>query len=198
MNFRKPRSDKQYDSESERKAAWYQRNKERILAKSKKAAEQRTDEQRERINARARERLKDPAKKAKKAAAAKIYRQTNKAELLRKNKEYNKKNKDNEHFKKRNKRYRDKRRAGLIRWFYEYKLTLSCAHCGFNHPAALQFHHIDPKTKKFTISQELVMKRAGKKKILEEMAKCIVLCANCHFIEHFKGKRYGSTIGQSA
>lgn len=198
LNTRKPRSDKQYDSSSEQKAAWYQRNRERILADRKKAAEKRTAEQRKALNAKARERMKDPEQKAKKAAKAKIYRQENKAELLRKNNEYNRKNKDNENFKKRTKGYRLKRRESLAKWFAEYKCSLSCSRCGFNHPAALQFHHIDPKTKSFTISKQLIANRSSKERILQEIEKCIVLCANCHFLEHYKGRKYGSTFSQGS
>jgi transposase len=54
----------------------------------------------------------------------------------------------------------------------------SCAICGYDrHPGALQFHHLDPKTKAFTI-------RNGDTRSLErmqaEVAKCVLLCANCH------------------
>jgi transposase len=53
-----------------------------------------------------------------------------------------------------------------------------CAICGFDkHPAALQFHHIDTGQKAFTI-------RDGDTRSLErlrvEVAKCVLLCANCH------------------
>lgn len=34
-------------------------------------------------------------------------------------------------------------------WFREYKKSLSCEVCGENHPACLEFHHIDPKEKSF-------------------------------------------------
>jgi transposase-like protein len=53
-----------------------------------------------------------------------------------------------------------------------------CAICGFDeHPAALQFHHLDPGEKSFTL-------RDGDTRALdrmrEEAAKCVLLCANCH------------------
>ncbi len=57
-----------------------------------------------------------------------------------------------------------------------------CLHCGFNkNPIALDFHHLDKKTKFFRISQTSV--KIDEKTLVEEMAKCIVLCANCHRIE---------------
>lgn len=53
-----------------------------------------------------------------------------------------------------------------------------CALCGYSrNPAALQFHHIDPGAKEFTL-------RNGDTRSLERMraeaAKCVLLCANCH------------------
>ena len=35
-------------------------------------------------------------------------------------------------------------------WLKEYKDTLRCETCGENHPACLDFHHVDPGEKKFT------------------------------------------------
>ena len=69
------------------------------------------------------------------------------------------------------------------KWFIEYKRTLKCSRCGFNHPAALDFHHIDPSTKSFKMSN---ISRVEKNKalIMEEISKCKVLCANCHRVEH--------------
>jgi transposase-like protein/5-methylcytosine-specific restriction endonuclease McrA len=53
-----------------------------------------------------------------------------------------------------------------------------CAICGYSrHLAALQFHHLDPATKEFTLCN-------GETRSLERMraeaAKCVLLCANCH------------------
>jgi len=61
------------------------------------------------------------------------------------------------------------------------KLEQGCAHCGFDtHPAALQFHH-PSDDKAFTVSSSL---QRSTHLLLAEVAKCIVLCANCHAIEH--------------
>lgn len=69
------------------------------------------------------------------------------------------------------------------RWFIDYKFTLKCEKCGFSHPAALDFHHRDPKTKLFDISLTKIT-QSNQEKIFAEIAKCDVLCANCHRIEH--------------
>jgi hypothetical protein len=73
-------------------------------------------------------------------------------------------------------------RSGYVDWFNEYKKTLSCT-CGENHPACLEFHHIDPSIKEFEISG--AVRLYGKEKIMNEIAKCIVLCSNCHRKRHW-------------
>jgi len=66
------------------------------------------------------------------------------------------------------------------KWLFELKKELKCEKCGFSHPAALDFHHIDPSQKHFGIS----INKHNKKEVLEEIKKCKVLCSNCHRIEH--------------
>lgn len=60
---------------------------------------------------------------------------------------------------------------------------VGCLHCGQLHPATLDFHHKDPKTKKFNLTTG---KTRSRKSIIEELQKCIVLCSNCHRILHWK------------
>jgi len=62
-----------------------------------------------------------------------------------------------------------------------YKATLSCAICGFSHPAAMDFHH-PPGTKEHSVN--ILVQRRNMKMLRVEIAKCIVLCANCHRILH--------------
>lgn len=58
----------------------------------------------------------------------------------------------------------------------------SCKNCGYSKClAALHVHHKDPSTKKFSISGSY---RLGKKRLLEEVKKCELLCSNCHAEEH--------------
>ena len=60
-----------------------------------------------------------------------------------------------------------------------YKVDSGCALCGYKeHHAALDFDHLDPSIKSFNISKALSSKPLGE--IYAEMAKCRVLCANCH------------------
>lgn len=69
-------------------------------------------------------------------------------------------------------------------WFDELKRTLSCKNCGESHPGCLDFHHKDESTKYASIS---VLASCGysKDKILQEIAKCEVLCSNCHRKLHY-------------
>lgn len=57
-----------------------------------------------------------------------------------------------------------------------------CTKCGWDkNPRALHFHHLDPKQKSFGISSKLGRKYET---LLEEVKKCVLICANCHIIEH--------------
>lgn len=61
-----------------------------------------------------------------------------------------------------------------------------CVNCGYNgHLAALEFHHLNPKEKDFTIGKMMNRKWDS---IVKEIDKCIILCSNCHRIEHSKYK----------
>jgi hypothetical protein len=59
----------------------------------------------------------------------------------------------------------------------------ACRGCGFSSPVdALEFHHRDAHTKEFGISVDGVPRGWGK--IEAELAKCVLLCANCHRETH--------------
>ena len=64
------------------------------------------------------------------------------------------------------------------------KMFKGCSHCGYKkNPAALQFHHVDPKTKLHNVSNMRRSSYVQWNRIKDEMRKCIVICANCHSIE---------------
>lgn len=55
----------------------------------------------------------------------------------------------------------------------------ACQICGYDrYPGALQFHHLDPAEKEFSISREGVTRRFSE--LEAEADKCVLLCANCH------------------
>lgn len=54
-----------------------------------------------------------------------------------------------------------------------------CKKCGYNRcPIALEFHHLDPSQKIFSISQ--IPHTRSWARIQEEIDKCELLCSNCH------------------
>ena len=57
-----------------------------------------------------------------------------------------------------------------------------CCLCGFSgSPAAMQFHHVDPRKKEVNFNDSFVSWDRYKK----ELEKCILLCANCHATVHW-------------
>jgi 5-methylcytosine-specific restriction endonuclease McrA len=54
-----------------------------------------------------------------------------------------------------------------------------CQLCGYNkYQGGLDFHHIDPSTKNFGIASQGHSRSWAR--VQEELAKCILVCANCH------------------
>ena len=71
-----------------------------------------------------------------------------------------------------------KRRKILKRKALKYK-GYKCIFCKYNYyEGALEFHHIDPKTKSFGIGQKGYTR--SWLKVKEELDKCILVCSNCH------------------
>lgn len=83
-------------------------------------------------------------------------------------------------------RTKTSRALELEKW-YQYKATLKCAHCGFFHIGALDFHHVDPSTKEGSV--HTFVSNGKFAKAYEELKKCIVLCANCHRIYHHEKRK---------
>ena len=75
----------------------------------------------------------------------------------------------------------------------EIKNTLTCKKCGDNRPYVLDFHHLKSKEKKEEISK-LLSSNASWETIINEMEKCIILCANCHREFHYLEKEKNITI----
>jgi transposase len=54
-----------------------------------------------------------------------------------------------------------------------------CSICGYSRcVAALVFHHVSPRDKRFSISERGVARSLARAR--EEASKCVLLCANCH------------------
>ena len=85
-----------------------------------------------------------------------------------------------QHYRKNTKYYKDKaekHKQVARNWYQQFKSTLRCR-CGESHPGCLHFHHLDPKKKSVNVSA--VIHRWSRDRVLAEMAKCNVLCSNCH------------------
>lgn len=77
------------------------------------------------------------------------------------------------------------RNEDVVAWRRRVKLILvreaggSCVLCGYDRSAAaLQFHHVDPATKAFHLSDKGVARSLARARA--EAAKCVLLCGNCH------------------
>ena len=71
-------------------------------------------------------------------------------------------------------------------WALEYKGT-KCEICGYNRCIdALEFHHLNPNEKDFSISDRSLI--LDWEPIKKELDKCILVCSNCHREIHHKQK----------
>lgn len=82
-------------------------------------------------------------------------------------------------------RCRQCRMDAVARWRRNTKAKLvaeaggKCRLCGYDRcQAALEFHHLDPSSKSFALSVRGLTRSI--EKLREEVAKCVLLCANCH------------------
>lgn len=72
---------------------------------------------------------------------------------------------------------------------FNIRLTNPCIVCGETNPLCLEFDH-DIGNKDYNISN-MVQKKLSTEHILDEIAKCRILCANCHSIKTaIEQKRY--------
>ena len=65
----------------------------------------------------------------------------------------------------------------------------ACEHCGIEFdgcPDIFDFHHKDPSQKDFALSSKGYT--MSWERMSAELDKCLLLCANCHRIEHFRLK----------
>jgi hypothetical protein len=77
-----------------------------------------------------------------------------------------------------------RRKTEIRRWWDELKATKHCERCGEDAPECLHFHHRDPAEKDLELSNAVAW-GWSKARILNEVSKCRVLCANCHLKHHW-------------
>lgn len=82
------------------------------------------------------------------------------------------------------KEWHKKTKENTKRWAVEY-LGGKCVKCGsIDLPlCCYQFHHLDPHTKNDNPSH--LTRQKPSEKLKKELDKCVLLCANCHAIEHW-------------
>jgi hypothetical protein len=125
------------------------------------------------------------------------YYAANKDKFTQHNREYYEANKDaikaqtklwRENHPKEYNASREYRRDKLFAWWYgEVVPGLKCAHCGIADYDCLNFHHPimrKPGEKLRRAITTMLYSLNSQEAIEDEMKKCIVLCANCHNLEH--------------
>jgi hypothetical protein len=79
----------------------------------------------------------------------------------------------------RNRRNNPLQRQVAAEFVYQFLLAHPCMGCGEADPVVLEFNHLDPATKSANIS-DMIANGASLAYLRTEIAKCEVLCANCH------------------
>ena len=85
--------------------------------------------------------------------------------------------------KDRHKEYLNKVREEKRALVKRLKEEKGCLKCPERDITLLDFHHRDPATKKYRINR-MVAQRNTMAALLVEIAKCDILCKNCHKEEH--------------
>lgn len=81
--------------------------------------------------------------------------------------------------KLRKQRLQKDREVKNLRAIRKIKADAGCMDCGENDPIVLEFDHRNRSEKEFTIGS-MTQSGLGLSKILPEIDKCDVVCANCH------------------
>lgn len=73
-----------------------------------------------------------------------------------------------------------KLKEAKIKYIANYKRNHKCVCCPEDSPCCLEFHHLDPRNKRFTISSAPCNVNITLKMLKAEIRKCVVICSNCH------------------
>lgn len=88
--------------------------------------------------------------------------------------------KNNPEYAKKNQDDKDKRVSAKRQFVWDYLMEHPCEACGITDPRIMDFDHIDPSTKSAEVGY--LIHRSSMETLKAEIAKCRVLCANCHRI----------------
>lgn len=87
--------------------------------------------------------------------------------------------------------YNRRQRQEAAAWYLELKKGRPCADCGgVFHPAAMQWDH-PPGAEKVAHVAELY--RGSRTRVLKEIAKCELVCANCHAVRTYERRHESSS-----
>lgn len=87
--------------------------------------------------------------------------------------------------KSRRQEQNKRRQAEFMAWYISLKAGRPCADCGLTfHHAAMQWDHLPGETKKADVA--LLARRGSRRRVLEETAKCELVCANCHAVRSYR------------
>lgn len=75
------------------------------------------------------------------------------------------------------------KRDSLLEICNNIKYKYGCSFCKENNPICLDFHHLNPDKKIKAVST--IARHKSLSKMIIEINKCIVVCANCHRKIHF-------------
>lgn len=90
-------------------------------------------------------------------------------------------------YRERSRIYKERLYQTRIPWLADLKVAAGCALCGYKScSASLDFHHLDPGMKRFTVGQQNILR--NRIKFYAEMRKCILVCRNCHSEIHHGGR----------
>ena len=86
--------------------------------------------------------------------------------------------------KNREKRNANDRKRMNTHFNFINSLKTPCVKCGESRFYVIDFHHIDPSTKLFTISDGSKTHKSNED-VMNEVKKCVCLCRNCHKEFHY-------------
>ena len=88
--------------------------------------------------------------------------------------------------------YRQRRRAE-IRALIDGIKNVPCLDCGGKFdPCVMDFDHVDPSEKEMNIG--VLARRCDTKRLMQEISKCEIVCANCH---RLRTKQKGHSFSQN-
>jgi hypothetical protein len=87
--------------------------------------------------------------------------------------------------------YNARQRREAAAWYLSLKAGRSCTDCGsVFHPTAMQWDH-PPGVEK--VADVAAMYRGSRARVLAEIAKCELVCANCHALRTYRRRQGAGT-----